>query len=286
MSDGRPLGDRVGGRTPRPGGRYRRTGARQRPVGRDRQPRDPGRRRAGGVRPARRPARRARERDLRRPVRLGGVAEAREQRRVDRHAGRARRAAGGHRSRGPRAGDGAREPRGRSARLADRPVAYASARSGHVVELPARARAQGSRDRVRRGAAPRPAAHRRRRPQPAATRRSRPGSATRTSARWSGSCGGGPPPGRRLPSTREAHPARARRPERRLPAAVRDPARLPVGRRALPGGARRLGGVQPGRAEHALGFAIATSSSRCRSRSSGRSRACSSTGGRPGDRRW
>ena len=75
-----------------------------------------------------------------RPAR--GVAEARRQRRVDRHAGRARRAAGGHRSRGPRAGDGAREPRGRSARLADRPVASASARSGHVVELPARARAQ------------------------------------------------------------------------------------------------------------------------------------------------
>ena len=183
--------------------RARRPGARQRPVGRDRQARDPRRWRPSGLRSPRRTPLGPRDADLPRTLGLGSVAEARQQRGVDRGAGGPRRAAGAHRPRG--SGDRRRPsgPGGRSARLADRTVAAASQGRGPGVLLPPRARAQGPRARVRRGRTRGRRPHvSPRRPRLGATRRSRPGSATRTSARSSRSCGGSDrPEALRLPSS-------------------------------------------------------------------------------------
>src|SRR5919198_3811834 len=92
------------------------------------------------------------------------------------------------------------------------------------------------------------------RPRPRdATRRSKRAWPTRTSARWSGSCGADTRTQAAAyhPSGEIHKPTRPRRPaERRLSAALRDPPDLAVGRRPVPGRADRLGRLQSGGTEH------------------------------------
>ena len=123
-----------------------------------------------------------------------------------------------------------------------------------VLVLPPRARAQGPRARVRRGRARGHRAHGRRDGR-GPMRRGDRGRARRRGLRRDRPVPAEVATGRRpcaYHPRREVDPAaRPRGPsQRRLPAAVRDPADHAVGRRTVPGGARLLDRVQPRGAEH------------------------------------
>ena len=145
--DGGSDRDRLRRRAARTGRGAGRTGARQRPLGPGRQARDPRRWEPGGVRPPHRAPVDHRDADLPRTVGFGRVAEAGQQRGVDRDPGGPRRAPRAHRPRRPRDRRRPPGPGGRSARLADRTVAGPAASQGRGpgLLLPPRARAQGPR---------------------------------------------------------------------------------------------------------------------------------------------